>query len=199
MPKIDLTKLHPEYYKASDEPVIVDFEPAHYLTATGHGAPGGKEFHKVLSALAPMAYGIKKEFRERGQDFIVPKLEGLWWKDDASSISVSPPDAWSWKLLIRMPSFVSSRNVEAVRPHVVKARKNSDILDVRFEQLDEGRSAQVLHVGPYATISRTADRLRAHLEEQGFSICGPLHEVYLSDARKAAPQKLRTIVRYPIG
>lgn len=199
MCKLDLTTAYPQYYSAEPRPHLVDFPPAAYLCVNGQGRPGGHEFERMAAAVTALAYGVKHLAREEGRDFYMPKLESLWWGDGGADVLETPPERCNWKLLLRMPEFVSSPSVEAVRPEVVLRKQNSDILDVRFEHLEEGASMQMLHVGPPDSLPQAVSALRAALAERGFTPCGPLHCLYLSDRKKSSPQRRRIIVRYPVG
>jgi len=128
----------------------------------------------------------------------VPKLEGLWWvEQDVPALEV-PRSQWHWTLLIRMPDFVDQAVVETVQEQVAKKKKNDLIREVKFERITEGKCVQVMHVGPYATEPETIERLLSYLQENGMEIDGLHHEIYLSDPCKTAPEKMKTIIRYPV-
>src|ERR1044071_937495 len=119
MEKLDLTKQYKTYYTAKTTPEIVEIEQAQFLSITGKGDPSGKEFTQRIEALYSTAYAIKFVFKSEGKDFIVPKLEGLWWFDEKKYTSLTiidtpskvPREEWEYKLLIRLPDFVTNKDV----------------------------------------------------------------------------------------
>jgi hypothetical protein len=199
MVKLDLAKEYRSYYRAGKKPEVVEFGPAWYLAITGQGAPAGQVFTSRVEALYPLAYGVKKVCKGQGNDFGVPKLEGLWWVEDDRPALEVPREQWCWKLLIRMPDFVTEEMVAAVRPEVARKKKNELIEEIAFEEMAEGKCVQIMHVGPYADEPQTIDRLMAFVEANGLVVSGLHHEIYLSDPRRTAPEKMRTLIRYPVG
>lgn len=198
MAKLDLVKEYKSYYKAGKKPEVVIFQEAKYLTIDGKGEPAGETFVKKVEALYPLAYGIKKICKDQGNDFGVPKLEGLWWVDvDIPALDV-PRNEWCWKLLIRMPDFVTEEIMESVQPEVAKKKKNALIQEISFETIEEGKCVQIMHVGPYATEPETINSIMEFIAESGLSINGLHHEIYLSDPRKTEPSKMKTLIRYPV-
>jgi hypothetical protein len=180
--KLDLAKSDNYYYNAPVEPALRTFDTYSYLTVTGSGAPVGSEYTDALQKLYRAAYGAKKLAEADGQDFVVPKLEGLWWvESDEPALSV-PRDQWHWKLMIRMPDPVTEEMVTGAR----------------FERLTEGDAIQVMHVGPYATEPETLARMDAFMTANGLAMNGRHHEIYLTDPRKAQGEKIRTILRHPV-
>ena len=131
-------------------------------------------------------------------DFGVPKLEGLWWVEgDIPALEV-PREEWCWKLLIRMPDYVTNEMMDIAQTEVAKKKKNERIKDISLEKIKEGKSAQIMHIGSYATEPETIDTLLDYISENGLSVSGLHHEIYLSDPRKTEPDKLKTIIRYPV-
>jgi len=197
--KIDLCKLHKAEYVTPKEPVVVEVKPARYLTILGKGEPGGETFQAKLGALYAAAFTLKMTRKFAGQDYRVCHLEGLWWVEGSKScLSDHPPGAWKWKLIIRVPDFITEQDLqEAV--HKLKAKgKAPEAGRVRLETLAEGRCLQVLHVGPYAKENETIARMMAFAERQGLSFHGLHHEIYLSDPRRVPAERLRTILRHPV-
>jgi hypothetical protein len=196
--KLDLVKEYKSYYKAGKKPEIVEFHAANYLSIEGKGEPAGEAFVSKVEALYPLAYGIKKVCKEQSHDFGVPKLEGLWWvESDVPALDV-PRNEWCWKLLIRMPDFVTEEIMASVQPEVAKKKKNALIQEISFEEIAEGKCVQMMHVGPYATEPETINSLMEFIAENGLSISGLHHEIYLSDPRKTEPAKMKTLIRYPV-
>ncbi|WP_412543580.1 GyrI-like domain-containing protein [Longispora sp. K20-0274] len=181
--KIDLTRVDRHYYTAPPTPELREFGPCRYVAVDGRGAPEGPEYVAALETLYPAAYGVKKRARAAGHDFVVAKLEGLWWVEaDGPPLDV-PREEWHWTLMIRMPDFVTAEMVTG---------------GARFAELAEGSAVQVLHTGPYATEPETLARMGEFMAEHGLAYTGRHHEIYLSDPRRTAPEALRTILRQPV-
>ena len=196
--KLDLAKEYKQYYTAKNIPTVVEFGKVPYLVIEGKGEPAGEEFTKSVETLYPLAYGIKKICKNSNQDFGVPKPEGLWWvKSDKPALEV-PRQKWHWKLLIRMPEFVTAEIVTNAKEEVFKKKGLDLIKKIEFEMLDEGKCVQIMHIGPYATESDTIQKMKNFMEENGYSENGLHHEIYLSDPRKTVPEKMKTILRQPI-
>ena len=197
MAKLNLTKLYKEFYTSSTEPSIVEVPEANFLTIVGRGAPGGDAYQRKLEALYSVAYRAKFKAKAAGNDYVVCKLEGLWWFDDPAATDV-PREEWNWKLMIRQPDFVTPEMVEQARSEVQAKKKIDEALEVMFETYEEGLSAHIMHLGPYTEEEPTIARLHQFIQENGYEPRGLHHEIYLTDARKVAPEKLRTIIRQPI-
>ena len=198
MPKLDLVKEYKAYYKAGKKPEIVEFGEANYLSIEGKGEPAGEVFVSKVEALYPLAYGIKKICKEQDNDFGVPKLEGLWWVEGNKPALEVPRSEWCWRLLIRMPGFVTEEMMASVQPEVAKKKKNDLIQEISFEKIMEGKCVQIMHIGPYSTEPETIDSLMEFMAQNGQSVNGLHHEIYLSDPRKTEPSKMKTLIRYPV-
>ncbi|MCB2201032.1 GyrI-like domain-containing protein [bacterium] len=198
--KLNLYKHFRQDYTAKQDPAILRVTPSQYLMIDGHGAPGNDQFSEKMGALYGMAYTIKFGCKERGQDFVVCKLEGLWWIDGVEGYDFvgKSADDWSWRILIRMPDFVTQEDRQTAIETLHKKKKEGPFEDVRFEHFDEGEVVQILHVGPYAEETPTIMRMHAYAEEQGYKLDGLHHEIYLGDPRKTDPAKLKTILRHPV-
>jgi len=198
MPKLDLTKEHKSYNKAGKKPEIVEFGKANYLAIGGKGEPAGESFASKIEALNPLAYGIKKVCKEENNDFGVPKLEGLWWVEGNAPALEVPRSEWYWKLLIRMPEFVTKAMMLSVQPEAAKKKNNDLIQEISFERFAEGKCVQITHIGPYSSEPETIDMLMRFMAENSLTVNGLHHEIYLSDPRKTEPFKLKTLIRYPV-
>ncbi len=198
MSKLDLLKEYKSYYNAGKSPEIVEFDEANYLTIEGIGEPAGKMFVSKVEALYPLAYGIKKICKEQDKDFGVPKLEGLWWVEGDTPALEIPRSEWRWKLLIRMPEFITKELMFSVQPVVAKKKKNELVQKIALEKMTEGKCVQIMHIGPYSTEHKTINELMAFINAKGISVNGKHHEIYLSDPRKNKPDKMKTIIRYPV-
>ena len=198
MNKLDLVKEYKSYYKASNKPEIVEFEKILYLSIEGSGEPAGEVFLKAIEALYPLAYGVKKICKSQEKDFGVPKLEGLWWVDSNKPALEVPRSEWYWKLLIRMPDFVTPEIIKAAKDEVVKKKGLSLIEEIKLEIIDENKCIQIMHIGPYSTEPETIEKMDHFMKENSFAKNGLHHEIYLSDPRKTLPEKMKTILRQPV-
>jgi hypothetical protein len=197
--KLDLYRLYAAEYITPKTPKLVRTKPAKYLTIQGKGAPGGEEFQKMLGALYGVAFTIKMAQKSAGKDYVVCKLEGLWWgskmKGDFSS---EPPEQWNWKLIILTPDFITDKQLKDAIAALIKKGKGSEMADVRLETIEEGLCVQMLHVGPYAEENKTIGMMKDFAEEKGLRFHGLHHEIYLSDPRRVSAQRLKTILRIPV-
>ena len=196
--KLDLTKKYKSYYAAKTTPEIVEIEEAQFLTIEGKGAPGSEEFQAKIKALYSLAYGVKNLCKELDKDFVVPKLEGLWWVESDKPPLEVPREEWCWKLLIRMPDFVTPELVEKAREIVLKKKGLELVKKVKFEKIKEGKCIQILHIGPYATEPESLEKMQKLMEKHNLIKNGPHHEIYLSDPRRIPEEKLKTILRQPV-
>ncbi len=199
-PKLDLYKVHKAEYVTPKQPVLIQIKRAEYLAFTGRGAPAGEAFQKAVGALYNVAYTLKMAKKFAGQDYKVCNLEGLWWGEkEAGDFALQPPDTWNWKLLIRVPDFISAKDLKDTIAALKEKGKPPETADVKLETLDEGQCVQMLHVGPYSTERETISKMIARAAEKGLSCHGLHHEIYLSDPRRVAPERLRTILRLPVA
>jgi hypothetical protein len=196
--KLDLVKEYKTYYTTKTNPELVEFNEIPFLTIAGKGEPGGEEFTSKVEALYSLAYGVKNIYKNQGKDFAVPKLEGLWWvNSDKAAWEVSRKE-WQWKLLIRLPDFVTLEAFEKTREEVFKKKRLELTKEIKFEEIKEGRSVQVMHLGPYSIESETIEKMKDFMKKNDLVENGLHHEIYLSDPRKMAPEKMKTILRQPV-
>ncbi len=204
--KTDLTKTDKHYYYASREPELITLEELHYLSIAGAGDPSGKDFAANVEALYSVAYTLKFICKEKGADFIVPKLEGLWWYDESRFKGVSaeaapmkvPRSEWEYRLLIRMPDQVEESQLESAKREALRKKGNELISKVEWFKLAEGKCIQIMHEGPFDQEPQTLLKIKAFSDEHKLSPNGYHHEIYLSDFRKTKPEKLKTILREPV-
>jgi hypothetical protein len=197
---IDLKRLHRPLFTAPvGEFVLVDVPELMFLKVDGAGDPNASaEYALALNWLYTVAYGIKFAAKAEGRTFVVPPLEGLWHSDDPSSFVERRKSEWRWTMMIMMPDFVTPEQFDAA---VAKARKKlgDPPPSLRLESYAEGRSLQALHIGPYDAEGPLLARLHNEIMPSGgYTFEGHHHEIYLGDPRKAAPDKLRTILRQPV-
>lgn len=202
MPTLDLTREHKRLYGASADKVeLVEVPPLRFLMIDGEGDPNrAPAYAEALQALYGLAYGLKFALKrlDPGLDFKVAPLEGLWWAHDMEWFSLQRRDDWRWTMMIAQPDSVTSALLADVAP-AVERKKGPAVRRVRLESYDEGLSAQVLHLGPYAAEAPTIDRLHAYIAERGYRRSGKHHEIYLGDPSRSAPEKLKTIIRQPVA
>ncbi|MDO3678480.1 GyrI-like domain-containing protein [Paenibacillus ehimensis] len=200
MDKLELTKMYKTYYKANTEPELVGFGEAPYLTIAGQGDPNGERFAQAAAVLYAAAYGVKALGKAQGTDFTVPKLEGLWWVESDQPALEVPRQEWRWKLLIRMPDFITGALAAEAKEKTALKKKElaGDITRVAYETMAEGLCVQMLHVGPYESEPETAERMNAYMEARGLVQNGLHHEIYLTDPRKTPPSGWKTILRFPV-
>jgi hypothetical protein len=202
MTKLDVRKAQKALYTPSArEFQLVDVPPMLFLMIDGAGDPATAPAYKeAVEALYPVAYTLKFQVKtEQGLDYVVPPLEGLWWADDPSAFVDGRRDLWRWTMMIRVPDGVAEDAPAQALFEAERKKGLPAIRRIRVETLAEGRCAQILHVGPYADEGPTLARLHdAFMPANGLTFAGKHHEIYLSDARKTAPEKLKTILRQPV-
>jgi hypothetical protein len=197
--KVDLYKEHAADYATSRKPVIIVIAPAKYLTIDGQGKPGGEAFQQAIGALYGMAYTTKMASKIAGQDYAVCKLEAQYEAGECGAdFGGTSPEEWRWKLIIRTPEFVGAKHLRAAAESLAKRGKEGAFEAVKLETIREGKCVQMLHVGPYDKEPGTIEKMRVAADEAGFEFRGAHHEIYLSDPRRVALEKLKTILRIPI-
>lgn len=196
--KIDLSKTQKTYYKASKNGEILELPAYQYVSIEGQGDPNGTLFGEHITAMYQVSYTFKKIYKDLDQDFVVPKLEGLWWVDDVENYLEIPRSEWHYKLLIKMPEFVDMSEIETIKEEVFTKKGNVYVKNIEKHEMMAQEVAHILHLGPYSEEPQTLQKLYDHIEKEAYKITGLHHEVYLSDPRKTAPEKLRTILRYPV-
>jgi hypothetical protein len=198
--KLDLYAQNKDEYVTPREPVLLTIKPARYLSISGRGEPGGDAFQAAAAALYNVAFAVKLARKAAGRDYTVSKLEGLWWgRGRSGEFQREPKSSWNWQLLIRVPDWIHGREVAQAAESLIKKGKAKDVLSVELVVLNEGRSVQMLHVGAYDQEAETVRRLVEFAAAHRLTFRGKHHEIYLSDPRRVAPSKLRTILRYPVA
>ena len=196
--KLDLFQKFRSEYVTPKQPLFVVVGPARYLTITGHGAPGGEHFRAHVGALYSIAYTLKMAEKFAGHDYKVCHLEGQWWAADGTDFRAHQPKEWRWKLLIRIPDFITQEKLDGAIKSILAKGKTALANEVKLEDLTEGRCVQMLHIGPYADEKTSVDKMQAAAEGSGMHLRGPHHEIYLSDPNRVPAERLRTILRYPV-
>ena len=203
MTKIDFKKESKHLYQPSKvEFQIVDVPPMQFLMVDGHGDPNvAQEYQDALEALYGVAYKIKfASKKELERDYVVPPLEGLWWADDMDSFTINrDKSTWDWTMMIMQPDWITQEMFDGARTLVEKQKDPPALSRLRLETYHEGLAVQILHFGPYDDEGPTLHRLHTEfIPQNGFELVGRHHEIYLSDPRKVAPEKLRTVLRQPV-
>jgi len=199
--KVDLKKELDSYRARRGEFRVLDVPPLRYLMCDGHGDPNASpDFAAAIEALYPLAYQAKfLSKRELGRDYVVMPLEGLWWADDMDAFVSRDKQRWSWTLMVLAPDWVDADMVAAARAAVVAKGAPPRLDEVRLETLEEGRCVQTLHVGSFDDEGPVLARMHDEfIPGQGLAMAGRHHEIYLSDLRRTAPERLRTILRQPV-
>lgn len=198
--KIDLCRQYKDEYATPKSPVLVTVGEGTYLAISGRGEPGGTEFTDKIGALYAVAYTVKMTRKFAGlQDYVVCKLEGQWWLDGPhQDFARTPRDQWNWRLMIRTPEIVTPAELRQATAKLIEKGKAPSANQVKLESFTEGLCVQMLHVGPYDREVDTIARMKTFADEQGLQFHGRHHEIYLSDPRRVAPEKLKTILRIPV-
>ncbi len=201
MSKVDFKKTLKHLYAPKKKFEIVEVPKMQFIMADGHGDPNtAQEYADVVEALYAVAYKMKfmskKQFEK---DYTVPPLEGLWWAEDMSTYLTRDKSEWDWTMMIMTPEWITAEIFDAAVAEVRK-KKNPTALDkVRLERYAEGLSVQIMHIGSYDDEAPTIAALhKEFLPENGLTENGKHHEIYLSDPRRVAPEKLKTVLRQPV-
>jgi hypothetical protein len=186
-------------YRATTTPQLVQVPALRFLCLDGHGDPNtSPAYAAAVQALYSVSYAAKFAVKKAGgPEFKVSPLEGLWWAEDMSAFPTGDKSEWDWTMMIRQPDAVPADLVARLADEVAANKSMPAAKDVRLIPFEEGAAAQVLHVGPYDTEGPTIARLHEFIQEHGFTLDGHHHEIYLGDPRRAAPERLRTIIRQP--
>jgi hypothetical protein len=201
MEKIDLKKEFKAFYNpTAKEVTLIDVPKMNFIMIDGQGAPESPQFAQSLQSLYPIAYTIKFDKKKTvGPDYGVMPLEGLFWADDMKVFMPETADRnkWQWTLMIMQPDFITRKDFENSVAAARKKKGNPFIDKVRFESFSEGKAAQIMHIGPYSAEGPNIQKLHHKITEIGGKLTGRHHEIYLSDPRRAAPDKMKTVVRQP--
>jgi hypothetical protein len=201
MAKIDFKKELKHLYNPSKTAFsVVDVPAMHFLMIDGHGDPNtAPAYAEALEALYAVAYGLKFMVkRQEGLDYVVPPLEGLWWMEDMAEFSLETKQEWDWTMMVMQPEWVTGTLVEEACTEVARKKSPVALPGLRFEPYHEGLAVQILYIGPYDEEAPTIARMHAFAEAEGYALRGKHHEIYLSDPRRTAPEKLKTVIRQPV-
>jgi hypothetical protein len=195
---IDLGEKYKAEYSAPKKPALIDVREDTYLAIDGQGAPGGEAFTSAIGALYGIAYTVKMTRKFAGRpDYTIARLETVYWSD-AGCVDAAPRDQWRWTHLIRTPGFVKPKELADALAALKKRGKEGLSAQVTLRPLAAGRCVQMLHVGPYDRVGQTMALMNEFVRSQGLEFHGRHHEIYISDPRRVAPEKLKTILRQPV-
>jgi hypothetical protein len=186
------------YHPPAGEVELITVPAMKYIMMDGSGAPESAAFSRAIGIMYNLAYTTK--FRSKKllkKDYGVMALEGLWWVG-GTKFELAERDDWLWTLMIVQPDFVTDEIFFEALDEVRKKKNPPGVDGARLETLDEGLCVQTLHIGPYSTESKSIAKLEAFAKNHGYRMAGKHHEIYLGDPRRAAPSKLRTIIRHPV-
>ncbi|HEX7757339.1 MAG TPA: GyrI-like domain-containing protein, partial [Niabella sp.] len=206
MEKLNLTRQFRSYFTAGTQPELVHIEAAQFLSVTGKGDPSGAAFKKHIEALYATAYTLKFTAKASNRDFVVSKLEGLWWFDEnrfsvhsASEASLKVPrNEWEYCLLIRLPGFVTKKEVQEAQEIVLVKKQIIGAQYLSLFEMEEGLCVQLLHLGPFDREPESLEKITVFMNERKLTRNGVHHEIYLSDFNRTDPEKLKTILREPV-
>ena len=204
----DFKKEYKEFYMPKGEPGIIKVPPMNYLAVRGQGDPNLEdgEYKKAIGLLYGIAFTIKMSKKndhmiEGFFDYVVPPLEGFWWQEGVTGVDYAHKDTFKWISVIRLPDFVTKADFDWAIGEATK-KKKTDFSKVEFFTYDEGLCVQCMHIGPYDDEPATVDMMHEFMEKEGYVLDitdeRMHHEIYLSDARKVQPEKLKTVIRHPI-
>ena len=204
----DFKKEFKEFYMPASKPSIVTVPPMNYIAVRGEGDPNAEDgaYKQAIGLLYGIAFTIKMSkmgnHRIEGYfDYVVPPLEGFWWQDGVQGIDYTHKERFQWISVIRLPDFVTKDDFDWAVAEAER-KKKTDFSKAEFLPCDEGLCVQCMHIGPYDDEPATVEQMHRYMEEQGYTLDITdqrlHHEIYLSDVRKVAPEKLKTVIRHPI-
>jgi hypothetical protein len=203
MEKIDYMKQLKHLYGPPAKKVeIVEVPQMNFLMIDGEGDPNtSPAFKDAVESLFSLSYILKFMVKkgEIGIDYGVLPLQALWWSDDMSAFITGNKDIWKWTVMIMQPEFITPALVEVATKEVQRKKKLASLSLTRFQAFKEGKAAQILHVGPFSEEGPTIEKVHSIIENSGSQRVGKHHEIYLSDIRRAAPEKWKTIIRQPMS
>lgn len=204
----DFKKEYKEFYMPKNKPEIVNVPTANYIAVRGKGNPNTPdgEYQLAISVLYAVAYTLKMSYKTDYKikgffEYVVPPLEGFWWQENVSGVDYGNKDSFNWISVIRLPDFITKTDFEWAVENASK-KKKLDCSKAEFITIDEGLCVQIMHIGPFDNEPETVAIMDAFLEENGYendiNEKRLHHEIYMSDARKVAPEKWKTVIRHPI-
>lgn len=202
MQKIDFKKQFKHLYNPSPKKVeIINVPKMNFLMMDGKGDPNtSQEFQDAVEALFGLSYTLKFMVKksELAIDYGVMPLEGLWWVDDMAKFSIEDKSDWKWTLMIMQPEFIAPALVNQGIEELRRKKNPVALLKIRFESFEEGKAAQIMHIGPFSEEGPTVEKVHEFIQANGSERHGKHHEIYLSDIRKGDSSKWKTVIRQPM-
>ncbi len=201
MKKIDFKKTMKQLYAPKKKFSLVDVPRMNYLMVDGHGDPNTAQAYKeAVAALYAIAYKIKfNSKKSMDQDYVVPPLEGLWWAEDMETFITRDKSEWEWTMMIMTPDWITPSTFAEAVEQVRQAKNPTALNNVRLEPYHEGLSVQIMHIGSYDDEAPVlAEMHTTFMPQNGLAANGKHHEIYLSDPRRIAPERLKTVLRQPV-
>lgn len=204
----DFKKEYKEFYMPKNKPEIVTVPKANYIAVRGKGNPNEIDgaYQQAISILYAVAYTLKMSYKTEHKiegffEYVVPPLEGFWWQDNVDGIDYADKAAFNWISVIRLPEFITKKDFEwAVE--TASEKKKLDCSSAEFLIVDEGLCVQIMHIGAFDDEPQTVTLMDEYIAQNGYendiTESRLHHEIYLSDARKVAPEKWKTVIRHPI-
>jgi len=200
--KLDLKQSEKAIYAPTTKTFsVIDVPPMNFLMIDGSGNPNtSSAYQEAVEALFSVSYTLKFTIKKaEGIDYAVMPLEGLWWADDMRLFTTAEKDKWQWTMMIRQPDVVTEAHIGAAMAEAKRKSGRETLPNIRFERYHEGLSVQIMHLGPFSEEGPTLARMhQEYIPAQGYVETGKHHEIYLSDIRRAAPEKWRTVLRQPV-
>lgn len=204
----DFKKEYKEFYMPKKKPEIVTIPTMNYIAVRGEGNPNEKDgaYQQAISILYAVAYTIKMSYKgshkiEGFFEYVVPPLEGFWWQEGIDGFDYGRKDTFHWISVIRLPDFVTKEDFDWAVEEATR-KKKLDCSLAEFLTIDEGLCVQIMHIGAFDEEPATVEVMNTYLKENGYEtdITDKRlhHEIYLSDARRVAPEKWKTVIRHPI-
>ena len=204
----DFKKEYKEFYMPKSKPEIVQVPKANYIAVRGQGDPNEADgaYQQAIGVLYAVAYTLKMSYKTEHKiegffEYVVPPLEGFWWQDNVDGIDYADKAAFNWISVIRLPEFITQKDFEwAVE--TASEKKKLDCSSAEFLTVDEGLCVQIMHIGAFDDEPQTVTLMDEYIAQNGYendiTESRLHHEIYLSDARKVAPEKWKTVIRHPI-
>jgi hypothetical protein len=205
--KVDFKKDYKDLYLPKTSPMLIDVPPMNFIMIDGAGDPNQEEYRQAIGALYALTFTIKMSKMSGNQppgyyEYVVPPLAGLWWIS-GGAFSFDERDNWIWTSMIRQPEFITPAVFAWAIEECQRKKPELDLTKARFETFSEGLCVQIMHIGPYSDEPRSVSLLEAFIEANGLvdqtGSERKHHEIYLSDPRKTAPEKLKTVLRHPVA
>lgn len=204
----DYKKEYKEFYMPKNKPSLVEVPPMNYIAVRGKGDPNveGGEYKQSIGLLYAIAFTIKMSKKGNRKiegyfDYVVPPLEGFWWQNDIKGIDYSRKEDFQFISIIRLPDFVTKEDFDWAIEEATK-KKKEDFSKVEFLAYEEGVCVQCMHIGPYDDEPATVEMMHEFMSAEGYELDITEerfhHEIYLSDARRVAPERLKTVIRHPV-